>query len=122
MAEARAAARAQQEEAARLNAALEAAQLDVAQLRRELEVQAARPQQGGDDRPPLQQPPPAFAFPTKVNYPELTKLTRKAFEAFRLEYRTCKFFSSHFGKILSCSSFCGATIELKLRVRRGSGN
>jgi hypothetical protein len=88
MAETRAAARSQQEEAARVNERLEAAQLEVAQLRRALEVREAMPVQPEPqgDAPPTQQPPPAFAFPTKVNYPELTKLTRKAFESFRLEY------------------------------------
>ena len=77
-------ARAQAQELARVNAQLEAAQLEVARLQRAAEIPAPQPLQEGQGA--VARPPQPFAFPQKVTYPELTKLTRKAFETFRLEY------------------------------------
>jgi hypothetical protein len=89
--QARAQAGQQAAEIARLQGQLEAAQLEVVRQQRLAQVAAAQggagAQGGGERRVAApQQPPPAFTFPTKVAYPELTKLTRKAFENFRLEY------------------------------------
>jgi len=89
--QARAQAGQQAAEIARLQGQLEAAQLEVVRQQRLAQVAAAQGEagaQGGGERRVAapQQPPPAFTFPTKVAYPELTKLTRKAFENFRLEY------------------------------------
>jgi hypothetical protein len=68
-------ARAQAVELARVNAQLEAAQLEVARLQRAAEIPAPQPLQEGQGA--VARPPQPFAFPQKVTYPELTKLTRK---------------------------------------------
>ena len=77
-------ARAQAQELAGIRAQLEAAQLENVRLRRAAEVPLPQPPQ--EDLGAAARPPQPFAFPQKVTYPELTKLTRKAFETFRLEY------------------------------------
>ena len=80
--EGRALARDQGALIALLREQLEEAQLEAVRLQRAAEVAPAAPHEGA----PAHHPPPAFAFPTKVVYPELMTLTRKSFESFRLEY------------------------------------
>ena len=65
-------ARSQAQELARVNAQLEAAQLEVVRLQRAAEVPA--PQLPQDGQGAASRQPQPFAFPQKVTYPELTKL------------------------------------------------